>query len=179
MAVKIRLSRAGSKKRPYYHIVIADARAPRDGRYIERVGSYNPMLAKDNPERVKLTGERITHWVKMGAKPTDRVQRFLGDAKLYEKFVPNKQTKKHLPGAKAIERMEEAEKAKQEEAEAKKQEAEAAKQAKEAPIVETPVEEAPAEAAKVEESPAENPVAEAPAEEAKAEETPAEEAPKE
>ncbi len=154
MAVKIRLSRAGSKKRPYYHIVIADARAPRDGRYIERVGSYNPMLEKDNPERIKLNAERITHWIKTGAQPTDRVQRFLGAADLYAKFVPNTQTKKHLPGAKALERIEEAEKEKQEKAEAAKAEKEAAKEA--------------AKAAK-----------EAPAEEVKAEETPAEETPAE
>ena len=170
MAVKIRLSRAGSKKRPYYHIVIADARAPRDGRYIERVGSYNPMLEKDNPERIKLNAERITHWVKMGAQPTDRVQRFLGAANLYAKFVPNTQTKKHLPGAKALERIEEAEKAKQEKAEAAKAEKEAAKAAKEAPAEEVKAE-APAEETPAEETP--------PAEEAKAEEAPAEDAPKE
>ena len=72
MTVKIRLSRAGSKKRPYYHIVVADERAPRDGRYIERIGAYNPMLAKDSGERVKLDKERAEHWLSVGAQATDR-----------------------------------------------------------------------------------------------------------
>ena len=77
MAVKIRLARGGSKKRPYYRIVIADIRAPRDGRYIERVGSYNPLLPKDHEDRVKLDVDRIKDWLSKGAKPTDRVLRFL------------------------------------------------------------------------------------------------------
>ncbi len=77
MAVKIRLARGGSKKRPYYRIVVADIRAPRDGRYIERVGSYNPLLPKDHEDRVKLDTDRIKEWLSKGAKPTDRVARFL------------------------------------------------------------------------------------------------------
>ena len=82
MSVKIRLSRGGAKKRPYYHIVIADSRRARDGKFIERVGSYNPMLPKDNPDRVKLNEERIKHWLGVGAQPSDRVHRFLGAAGL-------------------------------------------------------------------------------------------------
>ncbi len=179
MALKIRLSRGGSKKRPYYHIVIADARSPRDGRYVERVGSYDPMLAKDNPERLKLNEERIKHWLKIGAKPTDRMHRFLGNAGLYEKFVPNAQTKKHLPGAKAQERLEEAEKAKQEAANAPKQEVPKEEAPVEAVAEEAVVEETPVEA--VTEAAAETPK-EAPKEEATEtpKETPKEEsAPKE
>lgn len=81
MALKIRLARAGSKKRPYYHVVVADARSPRDGRFIETVGAWNPMLAKD-AERVKLDADRIQHWIAQGAQPTDRVLRFLDQAGL-------------------------------------------------------------------------------------------------
>src|SRR3546814_7002390 len=77
MATSIRLSRGGSKKRPYYKIVVADSRSPRDGRFIERIGSYNPLLAKDNPERIKLDADRAKHWLSVGAQPTDRVARFL------------------------------------------------------------------------------------------------------
>ncbi len=176
MALKIRLSRGGSKKRPYYHIVIADARAPRDGRYIERVGHYNPMLPKDNAERMKVNAERVTHWIKMGAKPTERVQRFLGTLGLYEKYVPNAQTKKHLPGIKAQEKL-------AEDAKAAAAKAEEAKAAKEKPAEEAPAEEAVAEtpAEEVVEAPAEEAVAEAPAEEVvdAPAETPAEEAPTE
>ncbi|UOM35920.1 30S ribosomal protein S16 [Acuticoccus sp. I52.16.1] len=105
MPTKIRLARGGSKKRPYYRIVVADVRAPRDGRFIEKVGSYNPMLAKDNPERVTLVQERIEHWLKQGAQPTDRVLRFLdqaGIAKRPERSNP----KKAEPGKKAQERAE-------------------------------------------------------------------------
>lgn len=78
MTLKIRLARGGAKKRPYYSIVIADARAPRDGRFLERVGVYNPLLGKDNPDRVKLDTDRVRHWLSVGAQPTDRVARFLG-----------------------------------------------------------------------------------------------------
>jgi small subunit ribosomal protein S16 len=80
MSLKIRLARGGAKKRPYYRIVVADARSPRDGRFIERVGSYNPMLAQDAANRVVLVTERIQHWLSVGAQPTDRVARFLGQA---------------------------------------------------------------------------------------------------
>ena len=82
MGLRIRLSRAGAKKRPYYRIVIADIRSPRDGRFIERVGSYNPLLNKDDPERIKLDVERIKHWLGHGAVPTDRVARFLGSVNI-------------------------------------------------------------------------------------------------
>ena len=80
MAVAIRLSRGGSKKRPYYRIVVADSRNARDGRFIEKVGTYNPLLAKDSPERVKLDADRIAHWLSVGAQPSDRVLRFLDAA---------------------------------------------------------------------------------------------------
>ena len=82
MALRIRLSRAGAKKRPFYRIVVADSRSPRDGRYIERLGTYNPMVAKDNESRVILKQERINYWLSQGAKPSDRVARFLGEANM-------------------------------------------------------------------------------------------------
>ncbi len=106
MALKIRLARAGSKKRPYYHIVIADARAPRDGRFVERIGSYNPMLPKDSVERVKLDVERAKHWLSVGAQATDRVARFL-DAEGLLKRKKRNNPKKGEPGQKAKERAEE------------------------------------------------------------------------
>lgn len=84
MATKIRLARGGAKKRPFYRIVVADERAPRDGKYIERLGTYNPMLAKDDENRVLLESDRITHWIKNGAKPTDRVQHLLFKAGVVE-----------------------------------------------------------------------------------------------
>src|SRR5262245_37933403 len=102
MALKIRLSRAGSKKRPYYHIVVADVRSPRDGRFIETLGSWNPLLPKDG-ERVKLDADRVKHWLSHGALPTDRVARFLdgiGVSKREARNNPNKA----LPGKKAQER---------------------------------------------------------------------------
>jgi small subunit ribosomal protein S16 len=109
MPLKIRLARGGSKKRPYYRIVVAEATAPRDGRFIERVGSWNPILPKDHAERVVLDEDRVKHWLSVGAKPTDRVLRFLdqrGLAKRPERNNPNKAK----PGKKAIERAEEKEK---------------------------------------------------------------------
>lgn len=102
MALKIRLSRAGAKKRPYYHIVIADVRSPRDGRFIEAVGSWNPTLAKD-AERVKLDADKITAWLGKGALPTDRVARFLDQAGLTKREARNN-PKKAEPGKKAQER---------------------------------------------------------------------------
>lgn len=123
MALKIRLARGGSKKRPYYRIVIADVRSPRDGRFIEKVGSYNPLLSKDSEDRVQLDVERIQHWMEKGAKPTDRVLRFLdaaGLAKRPQRNNPNKAK----PGAKAQERLEE-KRMKEEEAAAAAAEAEA------------------------------------------------------
>lgn len=106
MAIKIRLSRGGSKKRPYYHVVVADVRAPRDGRFIERIGSYNPMLPKDSADRIKLDKERVEHWLSVGAQPTDRVHRFLDAEGLLKREARNN-PKKALPGKKAQERLEE------------------------------------------------------------------------
>lgn len=119
MALSIRLSRGGSKKRPYYRIVVADARSPRDGRFIEKIGTYNPLLAKDSPERINLDGERAKHWLGVGAQPTDRVARFLDLAGIRER-ASRTNLKKGEPGEKAKERAEErAEKLKaQQEAEA-------------------------------------------------------------
>ena len=137
MAVAIRLARGGAKKRPYYRIVVADSRKSRDGRFIERVGSYNPLLAKDDPERVKLDKERIEHWISVGAKPTDRVLRFL-DAEGIVKREARNNPNKAEPGQKAKDRAEErAEK----EAAAK----EAAEEAKNAPAEEAAADEATAE----------------------------------
>src|SRR5690606_37936128 len=103
MSLKIRLSRAGSKKRPYYHIVIADVRSPRDGRFIEQVGSWNPTLPKDG-ERVKLDADRIKHWLDNGALPTDRVLRFLDEAGIAKRPARNN-PEKAQPGKKAQERV--------------------------------------------------------------------------
>ncbi|MBB2206135.1 30S ribosomal protein S16 [Gluconacetobacter takamatsuzukensis] len=104
MSLKIRLARAGAKKRPYYHIVVADSRSPRDGRFIEKVGAYNPMLPSEHAERVRLVNERITHWLSQGALPTDRVARFLGNAGLIAKPVYTEQPKKSAPKKRAQER---------------------------------------------------------------------------
>lgn len=112
MSLKIRLSRAGSKKRPYYHIVIADIRSPRDGRFIERVGSWNPMLPSDG-ERVKLDVERIQYWLGHGALPTDRVLRFLDAAGLAKRKSRNNPNKA-VPGKKAQERLAAAKQAEEE-----------------------------------------------------------------
>ncbi len=108
MGLKIRLARAGAKKRPYYHIVVADSRSPRDGRFIERVGSYNPMLPAEHADRVRLVNERITHWVDHGAVATDRVARFLGKAGLIPMPVWNEQPHQSAPKKKAQERAKEA-----------------------------------------------------------------------
>lgn len=139
MATKIRLARAGSKKRPYYHIVIADVRAPRDGRFIERVGSYNPMLPKESGERVQLNEDRIKHWLSQGAQPTDRVLRFLDLAGLLKREARNNPNKAK-PGQKALDRAES-------KAEAEEAAKAAAAEAAAAPAEEAPAEEAPAEAA--------------------------------
>lgn len=109
MATKLRLSRGGSKKRPFYHIVVADARYPRDGRYIEKVGSYNPMLAKDSDQRVLLKTERVQHWLSMGAQPTERVALFLGKAGLAEMPKQTVRPTQSQPKAKAQERLKEQE----------------------------------------------------------------------
>ena len=134
MAISIRLSRGGSKKRPYYRIVVADARSPRDGKFIEKIGNYNPLLAKDSDQRVQLDAERAKHWLSVGAQPTDRVARFLDAAGVRERAARSNPSK-GKPGEKATERAEErAEKLKAE------QEAAAAAAA-------TPAADAPEEAA--------------------------------
>lgn len=106
MAVAIRLSRGGSKKRPYYRIVVSDVRSPRDGKYIERIGHYQPQLPKDSEDRVKIDVERAKHWLSVGAQPTDRVARFLDAAGLLERAARNNPNKAK-PGDKATERAEE------------------------------------------------------------------------
>jgi small subunit ribosomal protein S16 len=189
MSVAIRLSRGGSKKRPYYRIVVSNSRSPRDGKYLEQIGTYNPLLAKDDPARVKLNEDRARHWLGVGAQASDRVARFLDAAGIKERAA-RLNPKKGEPGENA--------KARAEEKAAKLAEAEeAAKVAAEAPAAEAPAEEAavettpadqPAEGgeATVEEAleeqaepaPAEEAAAaeEAPAEEAAIAEAPAEEA---
>src|SRR6476659_3074057 len=145
MSVAIRLSRGGSKKRPYYRIVVADSRNARDGRFIEKVGTYNPLLAKDSPERVRLDADRISHWLSVGAQPSDRVLRFLDAAGIRERAARNN-PKKAEPGEKAKERVEErAGKA------AAAEEAAAAAAAAPAVEEEAPVAEAEAEAPAAEE----------------------------
>ena len=141
MALSIRLTRGGAKKRPYYRIVVADSRAPRDGRFIEKLGSYNPLLAKDSPERVKLDAERISHWLGVGAQPSDRVLRFLDAAGIRERAARNN-PKKGEPGEKAKARVEEREGKAVAAAEAA--EAAANAPAEEAAVEETAAEETPA-----------------------------------
>jgi len=137
MSVKIRMSRSGAKKRPFYRIVVTDTRNPRDGRFIERVGTYNPMVAKDHPDRVKLDSERIKHWLSVGARPSDRVARFLGESGITpmppkrnnpEKAIPRKERKKAEEEAKG----------------------ETKSETKNISATEAPAEEAPAEEAKEE-----------------------------
>jgi small subunit ribosomal protein S16 len=162
MALSMRLSRGGSKKRPYYRIVVADARSPRDGKFIEKIGTYNPLLAKDNADRIKLDTDRAKHWLSVGAQPTDRVARFLDVTGVKERAAKNNPNK-GKPGEKAVERAEErAEKLKA--AEEAAAEAKAAAEAAAAAPVEEPAAEAPAEDVAAEEAPA----AEAAAEEAPA-----------
>jgi small subunit ribosomal protein S16 len=149
MSLKIRLSRGGAKKRPYYHIVVADSRSPRDGRFIERVGTYNPMVNKDHAERLTFKEERIKYWLGVGALPTDRVARFFGNAGFIEKPVYADQIKQNLPKPKTLERMKERE---------DKAKAVVEFLAEEAPAVETTAEaaeEVPAEEAVDKEAPAE------------------------
>ena len=159
MALKIRLARGGAKKRPFYRIVVAEASAPRDGRYVERVGTYNPMVPKDHEQRLTLNGERISFWMSKGAQPTERVHKMLASAGLMSAPVLQDQPKKSAPGKKRAER----------EAAA----AEVATAATEVPAEDAPAEEAvaeaPAEEAPAEDAPAEEEVAEAPAKEEKAE----------
>ena len=145
MSVSLRLSRGGSKKRPYYTVVVANSRAPRDGKYLEQVGTYNPLLAKDDANRVRLVEDRVRYWLGVGAQPTDRVARLLDKAGIKER-APTVNPSKGEPGKKAKERAEE-------KAEKLREAEEAAAAAAAAPAVE--------EAAAVEE---EAPAAEAPAE---------------
>lgn len=140
MALKIRLARAGSKKRPYYHVVVADVRSPRDGRFIEQIGSWNPMLPKDG-ERVKLDEERIKHWLANGALPTDRVARFLDEAGIAKRDARNNPTKAQ-PGKKAQERVAAAKQAEEATAAKAAEEAAAAAEAAAAPAEEAASEEA-------------------------------------
>jgi small subunit ribosomal protein S16 len=137
MSLKIRLARGGAKKRPFYRIVVADSRYPRDGRFIERIGSFNPLLAKDAADRVVLDLEKAKEWLAKGATPTDRVHRFLDDAGLLKREARNN-PKKAEPGKKAQERL-----AAQKQAE----EAAAAKAAAEAEAANAPAEDASEEAA--------------------------------
>ena len=163
MSLKIRLARGGAKKRPYYRIVVADARAPRDGKFIERVGSYNPLLPKDHDDRVKLNEDRVKHWLSVGAQPTDRVLRFLDGAGILKHEARNNPNKAEW-GTKRKER-EEGKKEAEEAAKAAAEEA-AAAPAEEAPV-EAPAEAAPEAAPDVEAAPeadAEEAPAEAPAE---------------
>ncbi len=176
MSLRIRLARGGAKKRPFYRIVVADSRSPRDGRFIEKIGTFDPMLAKDDAKRVIIQEDRIKHWLSVGARPSDRVARFLGNAEIAPKPAIPEQTKQHLPRAKTVERMKEAE-----EAAKAKAEADAAAKVKAdedaAAAAAAPAEEAPAAEA---EAPAEAPAEEAPAAEAEAPaEAAAEEAPAE
>ncbi len=151
MALKLRMSRHGAKKRPFYRIVVADSRAPRDGRHIEILGTFNPLLPKDSEERVKLKEERVKHWLGVGAQPSDRVHRFLDAAGILKRDARNN-PQKALPGKKRQER-EEAQR--QAEADAKE-----AAEAEAAEAAEAPAEEAPAKEAPAEEAPAEEAVAE-------------------
>ena len=177
MALKLRLARHGAKKRPYYRIVVADSRSPRDGRFIEIVGRYNPMLPKDSEDRVSLDVERIQEWLGKGARPTDRVARFLGAAGLWD-FKNGNNPEKGKPGAKALERIEDKKDKAEARAEAEKEAKEAAAEAKKAAAEAAKEEAAAAKAAEAEAkaAPAEDAKAEdAPAEDAKAEEPKAEE----
>ena len=185
MSISIRLSRGGAKKRPYYRIVVANSRSPRDGKYLEQIGTYNPLLAKDSADRIKLIEDRARYWLSVGAQPTDRVARFLDAAGIQERAV-RVNLKKGEPGEKAKERAEEraAKIAEAEEAaRAAEEEAKAAAAApavEEAPAEEVAAEEAPAaeEAAAAEDAPASEEAAAAeeapPAEEAPAAEEEAE-----
>ena len=152
MALKIRLSRGGTKKRPFYRIVVAEAASPRDGRYVERLGHYNPMTAKDNDQRLVVNGERVSHWLGLGAQPTERVQKLLASLELMAPVKLREQPKKSAVGKKRAEREEEA---------AAAAEAAAAEVPAEAAPAEVPAEEAAAEV------PAEEAAAEAPAEKEK------------
>jgi small subunit ribosomal protein S16 len=145
MSLKIRLSRAGAKKRPFYRIVVADSRSPRDGRYIEKIGTFDPLLPKDSADRIKFDVDRAKHWLSHGALPTDRVLRFF-DAEGLMKRAPRNNPEKGKPGQKRLDREEEKAKAAEEKAKAEEEAKKAAAEAAAAPAEEAPAEEAPAEA---------------------------------
>ena len=170
MALKIRLSRAGAKKRPFYRVVVADSRRARDGRFLERLGTYDPMLPKDHPERVRLNEERIRHWLSVGALPSERVARFLGAAEIIPMPAQRNNPQKAKPKAKAVERA-----AARAEKAAAAAEADASAPAEAAPEEAAPEEAAPEESAP-EEATAEEAAPEKAAPEAAPEEAPAEEA---
>ena len=163
MSLKIRLSRAGAKKRPFYRIVVADSCSPRDGRYIEKIGTYDPLLPRDSTQRVNLEVERAKHWLSQGAQPTDRVLRFLDAAGLMKREA-RLNPHKGQPGQKRLDREEAKQKAEEEKAKAAAEAAAAPPPAPEEPVAEAPAEEAAAEV----------PAEEAPAETAEAEAAPAE-----
>ena len=175
MATKIRLARGGSKKRPFYRIVVADERAPRDGNFIEKIGNFNPMVPKDHKERVMLSKERAEHWLKVGALPTERVQKILSELGMMEAPKITEKTKKHLPKAKAQERV----KAKEEAASKATEEAAKAEDEKPTEEVTTTEEHPPVEEAAVEKPAEEVKTEETFEPEEKKEEAPAKEEPKE
>ena len=171
MTLRIRLARGGAKKRPHYRIVVADSRFPRDGRFIERVGHFNPLVPKDHAERLIMDEDRIKHWLSKGAQPSDRVMRFLDGAGIMTRPARNN-PEKAKPKAKALERIE----AKRQAAEDAKAAAEEAANAPKEIVEETPVEETAAEET-VAEAATEEAAEAAPAEEAPAEEAVSEDAP--
>ncbi len=182
MAMKIRLARGGSKKRPFYSIVAADSRMPRDGRFLEKLGTYNPLLPKDSEDRIKMDIERVKHWLSLGAQPTDRIARMLeaaGEMPKSERSNPNKGTPGKAAQERAVAKAEKAAKPVEEPAPEVKEEVPAEAPAEEVKVEEVKAEEAaveaPAEDAKVADAKPEDAKAdEAPAEETKGEEAPAE-----
>ena len=167
MALKIRLARGGAKKRPFYRIVVAEASAPRDGRYVERVGTYNPMVPKDHEQRLTLNGERISFWMSKGAQPTERVHKMLASADLMAPPVLRDQPKKSAPGKKRAEREAAAAEAADAAADALAEDTSAEDTPTEAPAAEAVAEEAAAADA-AEAAAADAPAEDAPAEEEKA-----------
>ena len=145
MPVRIRLSRGGAKKRPFYRIVVADSRRARDGKFIDQIGTYNPMLPKDSADRVKMDLDKAKEWISKGAKPSDRISIFLSNLGVMEKPVITEKTKKHLPKKKAQERLA-----------AAKEKEEAAKTASEEPKAKPAEDAQPAEEPKAEEAEAKN-----------------------
>lgn len=171
MALKIRMARYGAKKRPFYWIVVADARAPRDGKFIEKLGTHNPLLTHENPSRIVMNIERIKYWLSVGAKPSDRLTKFFSKEGLVANPVMSAQTKKNQPRKKAQERLQAEAQRKIDAEEAARKAAEVAAEAAAAPveeIAEEVIEEVVEEAA-VEETPATESEGEAPAPEAESE----------